>query len=117
MDLSLYMLKDVASNVVMAIKHWRFGIKKQLGFLEDFSVLISDGIPANRAIEMMVEVTRGLTHEVALNVSQKIGEGAQLADGMRDWFSPNITEIIRVGESGGALARSEEHTSELQSQS
>lgn len=105
MELSLDGLKSAVSNITLALRRWQFGTKKQLGFLEDFYLLINDGIPANRAIDMMAQVTTGLTHEVALSISQKIGEGAALADGMRDWFSPNVTEIIRVGEAGGALAQ------------
>ena len=105
MELSVDGLLHLFGHITLAFKHWQFGNKKQLGFLEDFYVLINDGIPANRAIDMMVEVTQGLTREVALHISQKISEGAPLADGMRDWFSPSITEIIRVGEAGGALAQ------------
>ena len=87
------------------LKHQFFGIKKQLAFLEDFYVLINDGIPPNRAIDMMVAATKGLTREVAAHISQKIGEGSPLADGMQEWFAPSIVEIIRVGETGGALAQ------------
>lgn len=85
------------------IRSVRFGGKAQLAFLEDFYTLVSDGIPANRAIEMMAQATTGLNRDVALAISQKISEGQTLADGMHDWFSPNIVEIIRVGEEGGAL--------------
>lgn len=81
----------------------RFGSKAQLAFLEDFYTLINDGIPANRAIEMMVHATEGINREVALYIGEKIAEGQPLAEGMRDWFNINITEIIRVGEQGGAL--------------
>ncbi len=68
-------------------------------------LLINDGIPANRAIEMMAQVTTGITREVALSLADKISQGQPLADGMKEWFSPNIVEIIRVGEAGGALAQ------------
>lgn len=85
------------------IRHMQFGNKAQLAFLEDFYLLVNDGIPANRAIEMMAQVTTGLTREVALSIAQKISEGQPLAEGMRDWFAVNVIEIIRVGEAGGAL--------------
>lgn len=84
-------------------KKMQFGSKAQLAFLEDFYLLVNDGIPANRAIEMMAQASTGITREVALSISQKISEGQPLADGMRDWFAINIVEIIRVGEEGGAL--------------
>jgi type II secretory pathway component PulF len=104
MELSLDDIKTIPAKFAAMLRHWQFGNKKQLGFLEDLYLLINDGIPANRAVEMMAQVTTGLTREVALNISQKISEGLTLADGMREWFSPNVIEIIRVGEAGGALA-------------
>lgn len=105
MDLSLDGLRNMFSTIAMAFKHWQFGNKAQLAFLEDLYVLINDGIPANRAVEMMSQVTKGLTHEVALSLTQKIAEGQPLADGMKEWFAMNVVEIIRVGEAGGALAQ------------
>lgn len=105
MDLSLNQIRDLWNQSVISYKHWRFGNKMQLGFLEDLYLLINDGIPANRAIEMMAQITTGLTREVAVSLSQKIAQGQPLAEGMRDWFATNVVEIIRVGEAGGALAQ------------
>lgn len=105
MEISLDTLKSAATHFTLGIKRWQFGNKRQLGFLEDLYVLINDGIPPNRAIDMMTQVTTGLTREVSIAISQKISEGLPLAEGMREWFSPNVTEIIRVGEAGGALAQ------------
>lgn len=105
MDLSLEGLKNTTSRITLAIKHWQFGNKAQLAFLEDLYLLINDGIPANRAVEMMGQVTTGLTQEVAVSLSQKIAEGQPLAEGMREWFAMNVVEIIRVGEAGGALGQ------------
>lgn len=105
MDLSLEGLTSTYQKIVIAFKHWQFGTKAQLAFLEDLYLLINDGIPANRAIEMMSQVTTGLTREVALSLSQKIAEGQPLAEGMREWFAMSVVEIIRVGEAGGALGQ------------
>ncbi|VVC76889.1 Toxin coregulated pilus biosynthesis protein E [Aquicella siphonis] len=105
MEFTLNSLNEQIAKVTLAFKHWQFGNKQQLAFLEDLYLLINDGIPANRAVDMMSQVTKGLTREVALSLSQKIGEGQPLAEGMREWFSMNVVEIIRVGESGGALAQ------------
>lgn len=91
------------TSTLQFFKKLRFGNKAQLAFLEDFYVLVNDGIPANRAIDMMTEVTTGITREVALSIADKISQGKPLADGMKEWFAPNIVEIIRVGEEGGAL--------------
>ena len=105
MEFSQDELRKLSNNIVMGFKYWQFGTKAQLAFLEDLYVLINDGIPANRAVEMMAQVTRGLTREVAHSLSLKISQGQPLADGMKEWFSPNVVEIVRVGEAGGALAQ------------
>lgn len=104
MELDFSNASSLFSELFKRFRHFQFGNKQQLAFLEDFYLLVNDGIPANRAIEMMAQVTIGLTHDVANAIAQKISEGRPLADGMRDWFAINVVEIIRVGEEGGALA-------------
>ncbi len=103
MDISYEGLINLSNNILQSLKRLRFGGKLQLAFLEDIYTLINDGIPANRAIEMLAQVSTGINREVALSIGQKISEGQPLAEGMRDWFALNIVEIIRVGEEGGAL--------------
>lgn len=95
----------IFSSVKVFFKRFQFGAKAQLAFLEDLHTLVADGIPPNKAIDMMTQVTSGISREVARSLSQKISEGQPLADGMREWFAVNIVEIIRVGEDGGALAQ------------
>lgn len=96
-------IQKIGAAVMQRIRHFQFGTKQQLAFLEDLYLLVNDGIPANRAIEMLGQVTTGLTRDVANSIAQKISEGQALAEGMRDWFGTNIVEIIRVGEEGGVL--------------
>lgn len=103
LDLVLERIRDVFAVIAQYFKHMQFGLKAQLAFLEDFYVLVNDGIPANRAIEMMAEVTRGVSRDVALAIGQRISEGKALAEGMREWFPLSVVEIIHVGEEGGAL--------------
>lgn len=98
-------IRQLFSTIALRFRHWRFGSKAQLGFLEDLYLLINDGIPANRAVEMMAKVTTGTQREVATSLTEKIAQGQPLAEGMREWFSTNVVEIIRVGEAGGALAQ------------
>src|ERR1700743_3610900 len=105
MDLDLATIGSYTDKAKSFFKHLRFGTKKQLAFLEDLYLLINDGIPANRAIEMMAQVSTGVSKDVAISLSQKIAEGQPLAEGMQEWFSMNVVEIVRVGESGGALAQ------------
>lgn len=94
---------SLQDQIMHRVQRFQFGNKQQLAFLEDLYLLVNDGIPANRAIDMLAQVTGGISRDVALSISQKISEGQPLADGMREWFSPNVVEIIRVGEEGGAL--------------
>lgn len=105
MDIPISGANDLIEKIVTGVKRMQFGAKPQLAFLEDLYVLVNDGIPPNRAIEMMTQVTTGISKEVAESISKKISEGQALAEGMRLWFSPNVIEIIRVGEEGGALAQ------------
>ena len=104
MDFPIDGVNDIFAKITLGFKHFQFGAKAQLAFLEDLYVLVNDGIPPNRAIDMMTQVTSGISSEVAQSLSQKIAEGQALAEGMREWFSTNIVEIIHVGEEGGALA-------------
>lgn len=97
-------IRSLGAVIGHHLKRMQFNTKMQLAYLEDLYVLIHDGIPANRAVEMMAQVTTGLSRDVSLSIAQKISEGRPLADGMREWFAINIIEIIRVGEEGGALA-------------
>lgn len=105
MEFSLDGVKDGFDQLIQQFQRLQFGNKAQLAFLEDFYLLINDGIPANRAIEMMAQVSGGVTRKVALSIANKISQGQPLASGMRQWFSPNAVEIIRVGEEGGALVQ------------
>ncbi len=105
MDLTQFDATNYLARIQHFFKTLQFGNKKQLAFLEDLYTLINDGIPANRAVEMMSKATRGITREVAETLTTRIGEGQPLADGMKEWFSPNVVEIVRVGEAGGALAQ------------
>jgi type II secretory pathway component PulF len=117
MDLSLDALKTVWNNFATVMKRRQFSNKKQLAFLEDLYTLINDGIPANRAVDMMAQVSQGLTRDVASSLSKHIAQGQPLADGMSEWFSSNVVEIVRVGEAGGALAQTLKSAINLLSQS
>jgi len=104
MDDSLQGAKSWFGKLSHQVKRFFFGTKAQHAFLEDFYTLVNDGIPPNRALEMMADSTRGLPRTVATSLVQTISEGQPLADGMHEWFTPNIVELARVGEEGGALA-------------
>lgn len=96
--------QDLASKIAHKIKRFQFGSKAQLDFLEDFSHLVEDGIPPNRAVEMLARSSKGVVREVASSLTQSIATGKPLAEGMSEWFSFNVVQVIRIGEEGGALA-------------
>ena len=85
-------------------KRIEFSAKKQQQFLEDLSVLISDGVPANRAIEMLTKLYDGGAKKAAIAVSKGVASGKSLTESMEGWFDDNTVELIRVGEEGGMLA-------------
>jgi type II secretory pathway component PulF len=81
----------------------QFTRKYQQAFLEDLASLIEDGVPASQAIDVIISVSIGISKKVAEAISMCIAKGQSLADGMQPWFSHAIVEMIRVGESNGAL--------------
>lgn len=95
--------QSFGAKLAHKLKKLQFGNKAQLTFIEDFAHLIDDGIPPNKAIEMLARASSGVTKEVASSLAASISTGKPLADGMKEWFSFNVVEIVRVGEEGGAL--------------
>lgn len=91
---------------VQWLKYRCFTASQQQAFLEDIAVLIEDGVIANQAVEIMQKTAVGLPVEVAGAILQKLSEGKQFADGMRDWFPNSVIEILRAGEESGSLAQS-----------
>ena len=91
-------------KIIDKIKKLDFPAKKQQQFLEDLSVLISDGVPANRAIEMLAKIYTGGARKAAIAISKGVASGRTLTDSMVGWFDTNTVELIRVGEEGGLLA-------------
>lgn len=88
------------------LQRWSFTRGQQQAFLEDFSSLIEDGVPATQAIQTIGQIVKGSQYDVAMSIQQKISEGKLIADGMQGWFPQPIIEIIRAGEEGGTLALS-----------
>lgn len=95
--------QSLGAKIAQRIKRLQFGSTAQLNFLDDFAHLVDDGIPPNKAIEMLARVAKGVTKEVAGSIAANIATGKPLAEGMREWFAFNVVEIIRIGEEGGAL--------------
>ncbi len=94
---------SLTSIIQEKIKKLRFGTKAQLAFLEDFASLVDDGIPPNKAVEMLARASKGVPRDVAASIAANISTGKPLAEGMREWFAFNVVEIVRIGEEGGVL--------------
>jgi len=77
----------------------------QQAFLEDLATLVEDGVPANKAVDVIYQVEEGVKQKVAQSIRQKIAQGRPIAEGMAGWFPIYVTELIRAGESGGTLTQ------------
>ncbi len=99
------MATSLLDDITLKIKQWSYSAKEQQSFLEDTYTLIEDGVPANRAIEAVSNISKGRNSEVASIIMGKIAEGKAIAEGMVGWFPTHILELIRAGESGGTLGQ------------
>lgn len=98
-------MKIDLDSLVLKFKQMTYGTKEQQAFLEDTYTLIEDGVPANKAIEAVSNLSKDRNSEVASMIMAKIAEGRPIAEGMQGWFSHHIIELIRAGESGGTLGQ------------
>lgn len=104
MNISSWLLKEYDwQPLVLRWQRFQFNRKYQRAFLEDFAALIEDGVPANQAIDVIIGVSGGIIKKVAEAISLSLAKGQSIADGMQYWFSHAVVEVIRVGESNGAL--------------
>ncbi len=62
-------------------------------------------MPASQAIDVIIEVSEGITKIVAKAISTSLFKGQGLAEGMQAWFSHPVVEVIRVGEASGTLTQ------------
>ncbi len=82
-----------------------FSAKDKQAFLEDLATLIEDGVPANKAIDVLgrLQKKESGTKRLIDAISQKIAQGRSIAEGMVGWLPQHIVELIRAGETGGTL--------------
>lgn len=104
--------QTVTEKLQQRLKRYDFGARKQQRFLEDLSVLIDDGVPANRAIEMLSKIYKGSSKKAALAIVDGIASGKTLTESMVGWFDITTLELIRVGEAGGMLGQIIKNASE-----
>lgn len=82
-----------------------FSSKDRQAFLEDLATLIEDGVPANKAVEVLARLQKkeSGTKRLIDSILLKISQGRSIADGMVGWLPQHIVELIRAGETGGTL--------------
>lgn len=88
------------------LKHLSFSSKQQQQFLEDLSELVFDGVPVRRAVDIIANTATDVSKEVAEDILTAFAQGKFLAEGLQDWVSSQVLEIIRAGEEGGTLSES-----------
>ena len=82
-----------------------FSSGDQQAFLEDFATLVEDGVPANKAVEVVQRISKGSTQSLCNNIMNKIAQGRPIADGLIGWMPQHIVELVRAGETGGTLGQ------------
>src|SRR5688572_8916331 len=134
--------KEKAAKAEKAVKDKAVAAKNLAIFTRQFSVMIDAGLPLVQCLEILGNQEEDKNFSaVILSTRAEVESGASLADAMRKHpkaFDDLFTNMIAAGEAGGILdtilkrlavyiekavklkgqvKRSEEHTSELQSQS
>ena len=78
-------------------------------FTRQLSVLVSTGIPYDKALEILVEEADNASFQATLSdVKAKITEGSSLANALQDHTNlfPNMyVAMVRAGEAGGTLGK------------
>lgn len=82
-----------------------FGAKEQQGYLEDLSTLVEDGVPANKAVDVLFRIGKGSLKTLSGHIMNSVAQGRPIADGLTGWMPQHIVELIRAGEQGGTLAQ------------
>ncbi|MCD6045134.1 MAG: tcpE [Gammaproteobacteria bacterium] len=75
----------------------------QQSFLEDLATLVEDGVPANKAIDVLESVLEGSAKKAAKSIRRSLAQGQSFSDGMVGWFPHYVVELVRIGEQGGTM--------------
>lgn len=95
--------KPTDSAVQVWLNKLLFTTSEQQALLEDLATLVEDGVPANKAIEVIAAIEKGAKKFVVDAMIDTISQGKPIADGMKGWFSQATIELVRAGEQGGTL--------------
>jgi len=85
----------------------RVGIKHLLVFTQEFSTLVSAGLPIDRSLEILGSLTENTRlREAIRDILKRIEEGSSLAEALGQHpqiFSKLYINMVKAGESGGFL--------------
>ncbi len=85
----------------------RVGIRDLLIFTQEFSTLLSSGLPIDRSLNILGSLTENRRlRETVKDVLQKVEGGSSLAEalGFHSWVFPKLyVNMVRAGEAGGFL--------------
>ena len=85
----------------------RITSKDVLVFTQELNTLVNAGLPLDRSLQIMIELTeKKVFKEVIENVLKSVEEGSSLADALAKHpktFSRLYTNMIRAGEAGGVI--------------
>jgi type II secretory pathway component PulF len=93
------------TTLIQKLEKLLFSSSEKQAFLEDLSTLVDDGVPANKAVEVIYKLSKGPTKQLAQSIMLKIAQGKAIADGMVGWMPQAMVELVRIGETSGTLAQ------------
>jgi len=82
---------------------WQFTRKAQQNFLQDLTTLIADGVSVSQALDAMQVFMQGASKAAAQAMASSIARGQTIAEGMQGWFANDCVDLVKVGETSGAL--------------
>lgn len=97
--------KPTENKIQIWFNQLLFTTSEQQALLEDIATLVEDGVPANKATEVIAKIAKGPKKFVLESMLDTISQGKAIADGMKGWFSQATVELIRAGEQGGTLSK------------
>lgn len=91
------------ANVSHRLATASFGAKAQIAMLEDLISLTKEGVQINRAVDEIIDSTRGSAIEAARSMKLALAKGRDLSEGMVGWFDPALCDAVRAGIRTGAF--------------
>ena len=96
---------ELSKNIISIFK--RISAKDVVNFTQDLSTLLEAGLPADKALSTLIDVTeKEKFKEVIKDVLKTVQEGSYLSDALAKHprvFSTFYVNMVRAGEAGGVL--------------